>query len=198
MSGESQQQPKTSFAGKGVYPVQHAHWLVNPLRNLVGPASRVVSRLDLKPRDQVLEIGCGPGYFSVPVARRVPQGKLVLFDLQPGMIELARKRLLAQRLTNFECHTGSATALPFADASFDVAFMVTVLGEVGNRDARAAAVREAARVLKSGGLFSVTEQFGDPDYVRVPELEAYASETGLRAVHRYGPRFFYTYNFRKA
>ncbi len=189
---------KTSFAGQGVYPVEYAHWLINPLRNLILPARRLARLLHLKVSDQVLEIGPGPGYFSPAVALAVPQGKLVLYDLQPGMLELARKRLLARELINFECHAGSATSLPFPNETFDVAFMVTVLGEIGKADARQLALQEAVRVLKPNGLLSITEQFGDPDYVRVRELESLAAAAGVVPVRRYGPRFFYTYNFRKA
>jgi ubiquinone/menaquinone biosynthesis C-methylase UbiE len=190
-------EPKTSFSGPGVYPVKYAHWLLNPARRLFFPPSKLVHRLKLKPTDRVLEIGSGPGYFSPSVARQLRDGRLMLFDLQPGMLDIARRRLLKRGLTNFECHAGSATALPFADASFDIAFMVTVLGEVGDRDARGLAVREAARVLKPRGLFSLTEMFGDPDYVRVSEAERLAKAAGLVAERRYGPRWFYTYNFRK-
>ncbi|HKD23337.1 MAG TPA: class I SAM-dependent methyltransferase [Rhizomicrobium sp.] len=185
------------FAGPGVYPVEYAHWLLNPARRLFFPPSRLARLLQLKPTDQVLEVGCGPGYFSPAVARAVPQGKLTLYDLQPGMLALAEARLRKRGCTNFESRTGSATSLPFEDRSFDVVFMVTVLGEVGDVDARARAVAEAARVLKTGGLFSATEMFGDPDYVRAAQLEDFAAAAGLVRERRYGPRFFYTLNFRK-
>jgi len=43
--------------------------------------------------DKALEIGCGPGYFSRAIATAVPQGSLVLFDLQLAMLDIARQRL---------------------------------------------------------------------------------------------------------
>jgi ubiquinone/menaquinone biosynthesis C-methylase UbiE len=189
---------RARFAGPGVYPVEYAHWLVNPARRLFFPPSRLVRLLELKPADQVLEVGCGPGYFSPSVARAVPKGKLTLCDLQPGMLALAEARLRKRRCTNFESIASSATSLPFDDRSFDVVFMVTVLGEVGDNAARARAVAEAARVLKPGGLFSASEMFGDPDYVRAAQLESLTAAAGLAPVRRYGPRFFYTWNCRKA
>lgn len=194
---QSDKDAHARFAGKGVYPVEYAHWLLNPARHLIFPAGRLVRRLRLRPTDHVLEVGPGPGYFSPAVGRRLREGKLVLFDIQQGMLDLARARLLKRGLTNFECHLGSAGSLPFGDASFDVVVMVTVLGEVGEVRERARAVAEATRVLKPGGRFSATEMFGDPDYVRIAELEDYAHAAGLAPERRYGPRFFYTYNFRK-
>jgi ubiquinone/menaquinone biosynthesis C-methylase UbiE len=188
---------RARFTGPGVYPVEYAHWLLNPARRVFFPPARLVRLLSLKATDQVLEVGCGPGYFSPSVARAVPQGKLTLCDLQPGMLALAEARLRKYGCTNFETIASSATSLPFDDRSFDVVFMVTVLGEVGDDAARAGAVAEAARVLKIGGLFSATEMFGDPDYVRAAQLEDLAAAAGLRRERRYGPRFFYTWNFRK-
>ena len=188
---------RARFTGQGVYPVEYAHWLVNPARRLFFPPSRLVRLLRLQPDDQVLEVGPGPGYFSPSVARAVSRGKLTLCDLQAGMLALAEARLRKSGCTNFETMTGSATSLPFDDRSFDVVFMVTVLGEVGDAVARAGAVAEAARVLKPGGLFSATEMFGDPDYVRSAQMEGFAAAAGLTPERRYGPRFFYTWNFRK-
>ena len=188
---------RARFAGPGVYPVEYAHWLLNPARRLFFPPSRLVRLLQLKPTDQVLEIGCGPGYFSPAVARAVRRGKLTLYDLQPGMLALAEARLRKRGCMNLESMAGSATSLPFEDRSFDVVFMVTVLGEVGDDAQRARAVAEAARVLKAGGLFSATEMFGDPDYVRAAQLENHAVAAGLIRERRHGPRFFYTWNFRK-
>jgi ubiquinone/menaquinone biosynthesis C-methylase UbiE len=194
-SKKSEATPLSRLTGKGIYPVEYAGWLLNPLRRVITPPSRIVRRLGLKPTDAVLEIGCGPGYFSPSVARAIPRGTLTLFDYQDGMLDLAEKRLKRRRIANFKRQQGDAKALPFADNAFDVAFMVTVLGEVGDP---LAALKEAARVLKPGGRLSITEMVGDPDFVRVNTLRAMAEGTGLKFERRFGPRFFYTCNFTKA
>ncbi len=177
-------------AGKGLYPVEYARWLLTPWRGLILPPSRIVKRLGLKPDDRVLEIGCGPGYFSPAAA--LACGHLTLFDCQDGMLDIAQERLKARGLSNFARAPGDAKALPFTDSSFDAAFMVTVLGEVGDADA---ALREAARVLKPGGRLSVTEQMGDPDFISREELKMRAAKTTLAFERNFGPRFFYTANF---
>jgi ubiquinone/menaquinone biosynthesis C-methylase UbiE len=179
--------------GKGIYPVEYASMLLNPLRNLICPPSLLIRRMALKPADHVLEIGCGPGYFSPSVAKSLTRGHLTLFDYQPGMLEIAEKRLKSRGLSNYACYQGDAKALPFAEGAFDLAFMVTVLGEVGDADA---ALREAARVLKKGGRLSVTEIFGDPDFVPREELKRRAAKAGLVFEKSFGPRFYYTCNFR--
>jgi SAM-dependent methyltransferase len=180
--------------GPGVYPVEYARALVNPLRHLICPTWLIVRRLQLKPTDRVLEIGSGPGYFSPSVARRLTEGRLTLYDMQVGMLEMAAKRLERRGYRNFECRAGDAASMPFPDRTFDVVFMVAVLGEVADR---AAAMREAARVLRPGGRLSVTELPGDPDFVRLDELEQRAREAGLSFERRYGPRWYFTCNFVK-
>jgi len=166
------------LSGKGIYPAKYAVWLLLPFRAIQLSPTRLLRRLALKPTDIVLEIGCGPGYFSPAVARHLREGKLVLFDYQPAMLDIAERRLKRRGLSNYERHQGDAKAL----------------GEVGDP---AHALAEAARVLKPGGRLSVSELAGDPDYVRFEDLKRMAQAAGLTLEHRFGPRFAYTCNFRK-
>ncbi len=87
----------------------------------------------------LLEVGCGTGLIMQRVARfaRDVEG----IDVSPGMLEHARARGLSVRVA-------SATALPFADASFDVVYSFKVLAHVGPIDA---ALTEMARVTRPGG-----------------------------------------------
>ncbi len=181
--------------GKGVFPVEYAATLLTPWRKLIFSPSRLVRLLKLRATDQVLEIGCGPGYFSPAVAKFLSRGMLTLFDYQQGMLDIAEAQLKKRRLTNYSRRQGDAKALPFPDNSFDVAFMVTVLGEVGDVDAT---LREAFRVLRPGGRLSVTEQFGDPDFIPRRTLEKSALGAGFAPEQSFGPRFFYTCNFLKS
>ncbi len=184
--------PHKSFFGKGVYPASQARWLIHPLRRFIFPPKRFAARLALQPTDHVLEIGPGPGWFSPHVARAIPQGRLVLFDIQREMLDLAAARLTAANLSNFECVEGDATRLPFPNASFDVAFLVTVLGEIPDPPQ---ALREIARVLKPGGRLSITEQLGDPDHIRRADLIRMARAADLEPAGHTGSILLYTATF---
>ncbi len=182
------------IAGKGIYPVEYANWLLSPLRYLLAPPRRMADRLELSTNDHVLEIGCGPGFFSPAIASRLASGRLMLFDIQPAMLDLARARMRSHGIGNFACAGGDAGRLPFRDESFDVVMMVTVLGEVGDQ---IAAIREAARVLRPNGRLSITEALGDPDRVRQRELDRVAVEAGLATDRRWRGVLVSTNNFRK-
>jgi len=180
--------------GPGLYPVEYASWLLNPLRYLIVPPGRIVGRLQLLPTDRVLEIGCGPGFFSPAIARQLATGHLTLLDAQAPMLRMAARRLEERGLANVTRVLGLAESLPFANAVFDVVFMVTALGEV--RD-RATAVKEAARVLRPGGRFSSTEAAGDPDRVSRPELDELATVVGLAKAEGSSGLLVKTFNYRK-
>ena len=177
-------------------PHTHAPHLLNPLRALVLSPGALVRRLDLKPDSVVLELGPGPGYFSPAVANAVPHGKLVLVDVQQEMLDMAKKRLEAHGVANVEYRPGDALSLPADDASFDVAFLVAVLDEVPDRTR---SLKELHRVLKPGGLLSVTEmRVFDPDAISLADLQSTVEALGFQRCSSHGRLLHYTLGFRKA
>ena len=180
------------FTGRGAYPHELSSLLLLPLRNLLLSPTELVRRLHLKPGDRVLEVGPGPGFFSIAVSQSVPDGGLVLFDLQREMLSKARARLSRARRTNTSFAQGSGEVLPFRDAMFDVAFLVTVLGEVPQPPA---CVAELARVLRPGGLLSVTEQRGDPDALSADQVGRLAADVGLRPLEVHSSWSGFTANY---
>lgn len=150
------------------FPHQFAFILDNPIRRLLFNPGDVVDSLALTGSEHVLELGPGPGFFSVEIARRLPDGRLELFDVQPEMLDMARRKLDSAGCRNVGLYAGEASEeLPFPEASFDVAFLASVLGEVLDQ---AACIRSLGRVLKPGGLLVFAERFPDPDRLGVQEL----------------------------
>jgi len=134
---------------------------------------------------RVLEIGPGTGYYTLPVAEWVgPDGRLDIFDLQQEMLDHTLRRAVARGLTNVEARQGDARALPYPDAVYDAAFLVTVLGEIPDQ---VQALRELRRVLKPGGRLVVGELWGDPHVVPARRLRERAEQAGLRFERRIGP-----------
>jgi ubiquinone/menaquinone biosynthesis C-methylase UbiE len=160
----------------------------------VGPG-RLTSRLDLTPGMRVLDAGCGPGRLTIPLARAVgPGGEVVALDGQPEMLAKLERRLEAEGITNARPLRAGLGEGALGEGGFDRVVLAMVLGEV--RD-RGAAVRELYAALKPGGVLSVTEIFGDPDYRRPSTVRREVEGAGFRLVGRFGGFPAYTLNFQR-
>ncbi|MBQ4425591.1 MAG: class I SAM-dependent methyltransferase [Lachnospiraceae bacterium] len=107
----------------------------------------------MKPGDTILDIGGGPGQYSVHYAR---QGHAVtLLDLSEENVRFAKKKA-RQYGVKITALPGNALDLSgFADGSFDAVFLMGPLYHLMEEESRLQALHEAARVLKPGGyLFS--------------------------------------------
>ena len=166
-----------------IFPHQLAFTLLIPLRALILSPAELLRRLHPTADSRILEVGCGPGYFSPALAHAVPQGELVLADIQPEM------------LANVAYHLCDGHHFPFADSSFDRIVLVCVLGEIAEHSAY---LREFARLLKDDGLLSISETAGDPDKLDQQELIALLATHGFTPVRQYGNRRNYTVNFAVA
>ena len=144
--------------------------------------------LDPQPGERVLEVGPGTGYYTVAVADWLgPDGRLELFDLQQEMLDhtLRAAGELAGRMGATQ---GDARELPYPGASFDAAYLVTVLGEIPDQEA---ALRELGRVVRPGGRVVVGEIAVDPHVVFPGALERRAAAAGLRLERRDGSALAY-------
>jgi ubiquinone/menaquinone biosynthesis C-methylase UbiE len=181
--------------GRGVFPHQMTWILDLPGRGLIMSAKTVADRLPVKPDAQVLEIGPGSGYYSVEVARRIPEGSLTLLDIQREMLEKSASTLKAAGITNFSTTLSDGKTLPFENGTFDALFLVTVFGEI---DARESFLNEAARVLKDHGVLSITEHHPDPDFESAEKVAESLRRHGFVPMQKLGWRWAYTLNASKA
>ena len=185
---------RNSFSGKGVFPPKYAFTLLIPFRNIFLSPRRLIQRLDLNESHNVLEIGPGPGYFSTHAARKLNNGKLVLLDIQQEMLDMSKKRLCKRGIKNVEYCLTDGLSLDLESNFFDRVFMVTVLGEVENKENY---LKEIYRVLKRDGILSISELAGDPDKIGIEELKSLVCPYGFSVSHIFGRRLNFTINFKK-
>jgi len=178
---------------RALMPVSQASKLEHPLRPLIHPRRSTLEKFGFKPGDTVLELGPGIGYFSVEASRMVgPRGRLVCLDIQRGMISGLLKRLDERNVTNAHPVVGDALGLPLADDSVDAAFLFTVLGEIPDRPR---AVAELRRVLRPGGVLSISESLTDPDYQLEDSVRDLCRASGFEVLDHSGERLGYTMCF---
>ncbi|HSB54342.1 MAG TPA: class I SAM-dependent methyltransferase [Gemmatimonadales bacterium] len=174
--------------GRSIFPPRYAWFLEGRWRRLVLSPERLRRRLTLSPGMTVLEIGVGGGYYARPLAGLVR--RFIGLDVQAAMLRRLRARFVDARLVLVQ---GDAAHLPIAPHSIDVVLAVTVLGEIRRLEE---ALEEIRRVLRPGGLFSVSEHWPDPDFLSFARVSRLCRASGMRFQERYGSRFNYTASFR--
>ncbi len=172
-------------------------WMVeldNPIfRN--DSARVILSHLDVQPGMRALDYGCGPGRLSLPLARLLaPNGQVTAVDVQPEMLARVRAKAEAEQLGNITCLQAALQGAQLPSAAFDLAVLVTVLGEIPDQQR---ALREVYTALKPGGVLSVTEVIADPHFQTRKKVLNLAGEVGFEEQARFGGRWSYTLNFRK-
>lgn len=185
---------KKSFSGKGVFPYQYAFTLLLPIRNIFLSPKKLIERLHLTDNNFVLEVGSGPGYFSTKIAEEIPYGKLVLADIQTEMLDIAKKRLDKRNISNAEYYLCGGRAFDLQSNYFDRIFLISVLGEVTNKDIY---LSEFYRMLKQNGILSISELAGDPDKMSINEVKILAEKYNFNFSELFGTERNYTINFKK-
>ena len=114
--------------------------------------------------ERVLDVGCGLGLFLIGAAKRLSTGRAVGIDKwqqedlsgnnAAGTLNNAMIEGVAEKV---DVHTGDARKLPFDNASFNVVLSSMALHNIYNAAERQTAVREIARVLKSGGRVLIVD-----------------------------------------
>jgi SAM-dependent methyltransferase len=176
-------------------PFPYSQRLLLEIRPYVTLA-RLRRLLEPRPGERLLEVGPGIGHDAVSVAEAVgPHGSLDVLDAQQEMLERLMRRARERGVANITPTRGDAGRLPYPDATFDGAYLVTVLGEVADQ---AAALRELSRVLKPDGHLVVGELALDPHFVSLRALRSRAEAAGFHLERRTGvPVLAYLARFSK-
>lgn len=133
---------------------ERAAFLVSDERKKELDPDIIFKKLPIKPENHIAEIGCGPGFFTVPLAKHLTKGKLIAMDIQPQMLEMAKARAAEAGVTNVEFVASQEFEFPAPTSSIDGAFIALVLHE---SEDRTMFLRKVKEILKPGGWVAVIE-----------------------------------------
>ena len=146
-----------------------AWWLERADREATQRPEHVLDVIGVREGMTVADVGCGSGYFSVRISKRVgPSGRVLATDLQPEMLALLKKKMGGDKaLANITPILATDTDVNLPRAAVDIALMVDVYHELAHAPSTVAQIRAA---LRPGGKMVLVEyRAEDPKVAIKPE-----------------------------
>ena len=126
-----------------------------------GRGKEMIDRVNLAGRTRLLDVGGGPGTYSMLLARKNPMLSAVVFDL-PGVVSIARELIEASGLSDrVTVQAGDYTKDTLGSGAYDVVLLSNMLNQ-DDADACRCVLRKAHDALAPGGLLIVQAMFLNP------------------------------------
>jgi len=130
--------------------------LLRPERAEMLDTAVILGLCPVKPQDNVAEIGCGPGYFTLPLAQAAVNGKVYALDIDREMLAACQEHVESAHLNNVETLTCSEFDFPIEQGAMDGIFMAFVVQHPADKTRLLRAARE---LLRPGGWCAVVEWY---------------------------------------
>jgi ubiquinone/menaquinone biosynthesis C-methylase UbiE len=165
-------------------------WLLSlsfRLRDFLSPRKNILKEVGIKTGFHVLDYGCGPGGYIVPLTKLVRKsGKIYALDSSHLAIKSVKKMIIKKHLSNVETiHSDCKTGLP--DSSLDIILLYDIFHDLSHPHD---ILKELHRVLKTHGILSVTDH-----HLEESELVTSITNSGFFRLSLKGIR---TYSFLKS
>ena len=156
------------YMGREIAQTMHwlgADWLIRATREDEEHTSRFLDALSVEEGQTICDLGCGNGYHSLELAKRVGEEGLVIgVDIQPEMLDRLEWRAEEQEITNIELLIGEYDDPRLEDESCDLILMADVYHELSHP---AEVLGHLRRALKPGGRVAALEFRGEDPAVPI-------------------------------
>lgn len=169
-----------------------AGWLERAERVQEERTDLLLANLPLTPDSVVADIGAGTGYFSLPIAGRVPAGKVLAVDIQPEMLAIVARRARAAGLTNVEPVQATETDPRLPAGTVDVVLMVDAYHEFSHPWE---VMQGVVRGLKPGGRVVLIEYRAEDPEVPILPLHKMTETQARREMKAVGLEWVETRDF---
>ncbi len=144
----------SSTRGSTKFPIERLEELTRVDRAEILDPQSVFPLLPMRVYQHIADIGCGPGYFSIPLAKYAFDGKIYAVDIQQGMLDALGKRVEETRLSNVNLLLSKESKIPIDDATLDGAILVNSLHEASKP---VDLLKETRRSLQKGGWAAIID-----------------------------------------
>jgi precorrin-6B methylase 2 len=160
--------PATHFMGREIAQTMHftgAPWLVRESRQREEDCRLLIEALAIQPGQTVCDMGCGNGFYTLELARRVgPRGRVYAVDVQPEMLRMLLGRLAEEGIHNVKPVLGTAIDPRLPKGEVDLVLCIDVYHEFSHPEAMLARIRES---LAPGGRLVLAEFRGEDPAVPI-------------------------------
>ena len=134
--------------------IEEAEKLLNPpLDEAIDPL-QIIALTPIRPYEEIGDIGCGPGYLTLPLAKHAYDGKVYAIDPRKEMLDIVRERVASAHLGNVEYVASKRIKVPLDDEVLDG----SVVSDVVSAARRPRSVlKEVRRLLRNGGWLAIID-----------------------------------------
>ena len=153
---------------------KHFKWMLRSykLMDIIWNPQRKINKIPLTEGMRVVDYGCGPGRYTIPIAKSVePKGKVFAVDICPSAIKYVRELAAKANLRNVETILPETYNTGIQDSSIDLVLLLDTLHII--KDCRAL-FQEIHRILKQDGIL-----FADPGHMKMSRATEIMESTGF-------------------
>ncbi len=161
LAAQEHTHPETGRVPAHILPAERAGILLMESRDRLEEPEKTLDLLGLKDGDIVADLGCGNGYYTLRLAKRVaPSGRVLAVDIQQGMLDQLKTRMTEAGITNIEPILGAADDPRLPAAGVNWLLLVDAYHEFSDPQAMLAKIRAS---LAPGGKVALLEYRKEQD-----------------------------------
>ena len=163
-------------------------------------SQQIIDLIDLKSHYVVIDLGCGSGYFSIPLSRRV--NSVFGIDFQKEMLNYLKQKIEKNKIENIELLLSKANKVPLIKNCSNIILTVNTLHEFEDRNK---VILEIYRLIDNNGRLVIIDfkkektSFGPPMEIRISNAQAINlfEKNGFKAIKSYDLKYHYLIIFQK-
>ena len=157
----------------GIFLLSAFIMLLSSKYGKIKEAERIISMLDIKGDELVLDIGCGRGLYLIEIAKKLTKGKAVGIDIwskdlsQNSKKNTLRNAKIEDVSNKIEIKTADMVNIPYKDNTFDLVISSFAINNILDTKKRKKALKETTRVLKIEGKICIVDMRNIEEYVEI-------------------------------